>query len=306
MSQYTRQPPLSYSYSPRPPQSRPPRRQRRGRKVFIIIFVLLIASVLVYAVPRVRAPAKSAATTSPVAKPAAPPIDSTKIDTMSNAINGIINQDSNIDMSVSLIDLNSGQSEHYGDSAAFTAASTTKVITAADVLHQVEAGKESLSETINGSSAEYELQQMIVVSDDNAWNAFRNYLGFPQLQAYGQSIGLTSFQSQPNSVTSNDMALLLEKLWEGKILNNTDTQLVLGYMKQANYRQYIVPAVPSNDTIYHKAGFYEDYVHDEAIITSGSKAFVIVIFTNGNGVYDWEDRAEIMQQITQAALAAYF
>ena len=306
MSQYTRLPPRSYSYSPRPLPKPPRRQQHRDRKVFIVLFVLLIAGVLVYAVPQVKAPAKSAATTSPVAKPAAPAIDSAKLSTMANIINGIINQNSNIDMSVSMIDLGSGQSEHYGDTAAFTAASTTKVITAADFLHQVEAGQESLNETINGNTAEYEIQQMIVISDDNAWDELNEELGYDQLQDYANSIGLTSFQSEPNTVTSNDMALILEKLWEGQLLNSSNTQLLLGYMKQANYRQYIVPAVPSGDTIYHKVGLYEDNVHDEAIITSGSKAFVIVIFTNGNGVYNWPARAQIMQQITQAALAAYF
>jgi beta-lactamase class A len=131
-------------------------------------------------------------------------------------------------------------------------------------------------------------------------------LGFNQLQFYANSVGLSSFQSVANTVTSNDMATLLEQLYEGQLLNSINTQLLLSYMKQANYRQYIVPAVPSDDTIYHKVGLYEDNVDDEAIIVNGKKAFAIVIFTNGNGIYNWPARAQMMQQITGSALAAYF
>jgi beta-lactamase class A len=227
---------------------------------------------------------------------------------MSSAINSVINQNSKIDMSVSLIDLtnNVNQTEHYGDSSTFTAASTTKVITAADFLNEVEQGQQTLSETVNGETAEYEIQQMIVVSDDNAWAALNNTLGYSQLQSYANSIGATSFQPTPNTVTSSDMALVLQKLWEGQLLNSIDTQLLLGYMKQANYREYIVPAIPSSDTIYHKIGLYEDNVHDEAIITDGSDAFAVAIFTNGNGAYNWPARAQMMQQITVSALEAYF
>jgi beta-lactamase class A len=311
----------SYSYSPRTyevrqpePSLKQPRRKRRGRKLLILVVLVAVIAGVGYAYnSKDKSSVKQVVSTikahSFSLKPKPMPsniVPNYKITAMANTINGIITQNSNIDMSVSLIDLSNNQAENYGDSQAFTAASTTKVITAADFLHQVEAGQESLSETINGSSAEYEIQQMIVVSDDNAWDALNTELGYPQLQAYADSIGVNSFQSIPNTVTSADMALLLQKLYGGQLLNASDTQLLLSYMKQANYREYIVPAVPSGDTIYHKIGLYEDNVHDEAIITNGSKAFVIVIFTNGNGTYNWPGRAQLMQQITKAALTAYF
>jgi beta-lactamase class A len=315
MNAPTQRPRQNYSYTPtlrRPPLKRPqPSRHHRGRKLLAVAVVLLITAGIIYKlVPRSTTDLKHVS--SAVFTPPAPtvimptPVANPNIPAMANTINGIISANSNIDMSVSLIDLSNDQAEHYGDTAAFTAASTTKVITAADFLQQVQDGQESLTETINGSTAEYEIQQMIVISDDNAWAALNTELGYSQLQSYAATIGAPSFQSVPNTVTSDDMAQVMAKLYEGKLLNASNTQLLLGYLKQANYRTYIVPAVPAGDTIYHKIGLYEDNVHDEAIITNGSKAFVIVIFTNGNGVYNWPARAQIMQQITQAALAVYF
>lgn len=226
---------------------------------------------------------------------------------MGQTINSIIADNSNVSTSVSLIDLSSGQPEHYGVNQTFQAASTAKVLTAEYFLHEVEAGKRSLSETVNGNTARHELQQMIVVSDDNAWAAFNNLLGYNNLQKYtDKTLGIRNYQAYNNSLNSKDIAQALERLWQNKLLNSAYKSLLLSYMKQANYRQYIVPAIPSGDTIYHKIGLYEDYVNDAAIVTDGDKAFVIVIFTNGNGTYDWPNRAIMMQDITKAALKAYF
>jgi beta-lactamase class A len=234
-------------------------------------------------------------------------LSETSLGTMAQTINSVISQNSNITMSVNLIDLNGSQAEHYGVNQTFQAASTAKIITAEDFLHEVEVGKQSLNETINGDTAEYELQQMIVISDDTAWAALDDTLGYSNLQDYADStFGISDYQAYNNSLSSKDIALALQGLWQGKLLNSSDSQLLLSYLKQANYRQYIVPAVPANDIIYHKIGLYEDYVNDAAIITHGNKAFVIVIFTNGNGLYNWPARATMMQTIAKAALKAYF
>lgn len=315
-----KQPYQNYYYRPTTPigtavKAPQPHIKRHRVRVFVVFLVIIALCVgISYGftrsgkaiVKKYAKPVINLTKPQPVPAPTPSGLTPAALGTMTSAINAVISQNSDIDMSVSLVDLTNNQTEHYGDSNAFTAASTTKVLTAADFLHQVEIGQQSLNETIEDDTAGDEIQQMIVVSNDEDWNDIRNYLSFSQLQAYANSIGLESYQSTPNSVTSNDMALLLEKLYEGNLLNRSDTQLLLSYMKQANYREYIVPAVPSSDTIYHKTGFYIDNLNDEAIITNGQKAFAIVIFTDGNGEYDWPERAELMQTITKAALAAYF
>jgi beta-lactamase class A len=288
--------------------SQPPRRSHRLRRaVSTFILAALVVVGVHYALVHPRGTkttpvAKATQTTKTAAQPVTttPTIDLTSV---SNQINSVIQQHSSIDFSVSLIDLTNGQSAHYGDSAAFTAASVTKLITAADFLNEVEKGQQTLTETINGSSAKYELQQMIVVSDDNAWDALNTHLGYAQVQDYAANLGWTSFQSIPNTVTSDNIANLLQQLYGGKLLNTSDTNLLLGWMKQANYRTYVVPAVPAGDTIYHKIGLYEDFVNDATIITNGKQTVVLVIFTNGNGTYNWPARALMMQQIAKPVIS---
>lgn len=187
-----------------------------------------------------------------------------------------------------------------------TAASVSKILTAADFLQEVEKGQQTLSETLDdGNTASYDIQQMIVVSDDDSWEELNEQLTYPQMQSYADSIGVNSYQWQNNTLSAYDTANMLTKLWERKLLNATNTNLILGYMKQANYRQYIVPAVPTYDTIYHKIGLDDDDVNDAAIITNGKTTISLVIFTDGNGIYDWTNRATLMQQITKDFLAYY-
>jgi len=234
-------------------------------------------------------------------------ISSANEDTMAQTITALIVQNSGIDMSVNIIDLSNNQSFHYGTNDTFQAASTAKIITAEYFLHEVEEGQQSLTETVNGHTAEYELQQMIVVSDDNAWAALNNLLGYSNLQNYAdKQFGISDYQAYNNSLSSKDIALALQQLWQGTVINKSDTQLLLGYLKIANYREYIVPAIPADDTIYHKIGLYQDYVNDAAIINHNNQAYILVIFTNGKGAYDWPARATTMQNITKATLKAFF
>ncbi len=230
-----------------------------------------------------------------------------KLETLKSAVNSIINNNSGINFEVSAIDITGDNKQlDFGQSGPMAAASVSKILTAADFLQEVEKGQQSLNETLeDGNTASYDLQQMIVVSDDNAWESLNDQLTYIQIQSYADQIGVNSYQWQNNTLSAYDTANMLAKLWGGKLLNKTNTDLILGYMKQANYRQYIVPAVPSYDTIYHKIGLYNDNVNDAAIISNGKQTISLVIFTNGNGTYDWQNRATLMQQITTAFLSYY-
>jgi beta-lactamase class A len=313
----------AYYYSngqnvPVPPVPKKPKK-RRGKflKRFIFLIVIVVVALGAYSVLSnsknisssdnnkavVISPNKGSKTTT-----TKDGISRATIDTMAQTINGVIVQNSGIDMSVNVIDLSNNQAFHYGtNESTFQDASTAKIITAEYFLHEVEEGQQSLTETVNGHTAEYELQQMIVVSDDTAWGALNSLLGYNNLQNYAdKQFGISDYQAYNNSSSSKDIALALQQLWQGTVLNKTNTQLLLGYLKIANYREYIVPAIPADDTIYHKIGLYQDYVNDAAIVSHNNQAYVIVIFTNGKGTYDWPARAVDMQNITKATLKAFF
>ena len=251
----------------------------------------------------VAAAANSAAQkTTPSPHPAAPTITA---DEMGNKINAIIAANSDTDIGVSITDLKTGQVYHYGLSAVFEAASIGKLITTADYLNDVEHGKASLNDQIDGVSANEQIRLMIEESDNTAWLSMNTQIGHPALAAYAKSIGLSTYDPDKNYIAVDDINTIVTKLYQGKLLNQKDTKLVLDHMKIANEASYIPPAVPSGVTVYHKAGLLDDRVHDAAIINDGKHAYTLVIFTNGHLKFHPTDRGELFHQITKATVAHF-
>jgi len=231
------------------------------------------------------------------------PVDTTQLDSQ---INAIISQNPDITFGVSITDVNSGATYHYGNSAPMTAASVTKVLTATDYLKEVDLGHKSLDTImVDGHTAQYDMEQMIVVSDNDAWHVLNDALGYPQMQSYAHSIGLSSYAYSNNVISAKDTALLLHDLYTRKLITEDHTQLLLSYMARANYRDLIIPAVPETDTVYHKAGEYAGSLNDAAIITNDSRAIVISIFTKSNKSYSKSRVASLMQDITTPALVTF-
>lgn len=223
------------------------------------------------------------------------------------AIQGVVDQHPELDLSVSLTDLQTGKAYHYGDSSSFTAASVGKLITTATFINKVEKGTASLSQTVGGYTAKTEIQKMLVDSDNTAWKNMEEAVGLSTQQAYAESIGITSYDATQNTVSSSDIALLLTKLSSGKLFNDDNTGLVLSYMAQANYRGYIVAAIPDGVNVYHKVGLLEDRVHDAAIIKKGDRSYVLVVFSKAkSGAYDFSEAPTLFEKITTDSLQAFF
>jgi beta-lactamase class A len=229
-------------------------------------------------------------------------VDSAALDEIQTVINKYSNT---LDISVSVTDLQTGKAYHYGDTAGFTAASVGKLVTAATFLHEVDNDAASLSQSVGGTTAQEELRLMLVESDNTAWHNMEMAVTLSAQQAYAESIGLASYDAESNTVSSDDIAKLLTKLAQGTLFADQYTQIMLGYMQQANYRGYIVAAVPDDVTVYHKVGLLEDRVHDAAIIKKDDRSYVLVVFSKTAGAYDFSKASPLFGSITNATLKAF-
>lgn len=229
---------------------------------------------------------------------------SARIGQFSKSVNTLLAAQAPLDMTV-VAGSDTQALQRYGTAAAYDGASTGKLLTAADYLHHVQTGSASLQQYIDGQRAQDLLEKMIVNSDDIAWLSLNNYLGHDDLSRYAAALGFAQYDVATNTFPAEDIAVLLQKLYSGQLLPTSQRELLLTYMGRANYRDYIVAAVPAGDTVYHKVGMDADDVHDAAIIQSGRHWLVLVIFTNGHGTYNWDHRAQLMQTITKQAIAAY-
>jgi len=231
------------------------------------------------------------------------PVDTTNLDSQ---ITSIINANMDVVIGVSIKDLSTGSIHNYGNPGAMTAASVTKVLTAVDYMKEVELGHKSLDTVMsNGHTAQSNIEQMIVVSDNDAWHILNDSLTYTQLQAYAESIGLSSYYYGDNVISAADTTKLLGDMYQRKLIDESHTQLLLSYMERANYRDLIIPAVPTTDTVYHKAGEYLVNLNDAAIITNSQETIVLSIFTESLYSYDKPRVSAIMQQITAPTLQTF-
>jgi beta-lactamase class A len=217
-------------------------------------------------------------------------------------MNQVINADpDSLTTAATLIDLDTGQQYDAGATGTlFKAASTAKVLAAVDYLHEVEEGQATLTQDIDGTSAEQLINQMIEVSDDQAWTDINDFLG-DQQQTYATSIGLSSFTGgEYNTMTAADEAKLLAELYEGKLINATDRSLLYSYMANTTSTNLIQAALPSDATVYHKYGQLWGYLNDAAIVSYQGHHFALVIFTNNtDGTTDeYTDQVTLMHSIT--------
>lgn len=220
-------------------------------------------------------------------------------------VKSLISANDKLQISVTAIDLKSGETQSVGAQTPFNAASTTKLLTAILYLREVEQGRRNLNTGITWYSGPEALRQLINRSNDAVWTELNDELGSEKLESFARSIGVMDYDFDANSTSSKSMATLLQKLYKGQLLSTKNTNTLLSYMQETNYENFIPPAVDKELKLYHKVGLVEDYVHDAAVISDGQNDFVLVIYTNGNGTYNWGQRAELMQEITKFALPAY-
>ncbi len=233
---------------------------------------------------------------------------STQIDeaALSNQVQALLAQNSDLDMSVSIGDLQTNKTYHWGDSAGYTAASLGKIITAAAYLHLTESGQASLDDTIDGVTSREQLTKLIKESDNDAWMALNQAITLDGLQQYAKTLGLANYDPQENSMTSDQITQVCAKLYKGALLGAADTSLLLSLMKNANMRDYIVAAIPSGTTVYHKVGYLDDRLNETAIITRDNHSYVLTIFTKAPDSYDFSRGTDLFTSLTRSSLKAFF
>lgn len=300
----------TYSYYRPPTYNAPaPKKRRTGRR--IAMFGLLVAVVMItshfFVGTKLPLPKTSSDSQKVSATTIKPVLDPSQQAPMASQIIATISAHPDMEVGVSVEDLNNGRQYNYGLSEPFIAASVGKLITASFYLHEVEISKLSMNKHLSYGTAGYELQQMIEQSDNTAWNDLATVLTHPGLKQYGLQIGLSNYDPWQNTLTASDIALLLGKLYKGELLNAADTQLLMSYMHDANYDTYIPASIPSGVKVYHKAGWLSDRVHDAAIIDNGKHPYALVIFTKeaDGSNYDSTDGHQIFDSITQATVNAF-
>lgn len=276
-----------------------PQKKNHSKRYFFTFLILLLAGGVFYFLdikPKkiTTSETKVAATEEKIKIPkiVIPP----KVN-ITDEINKILIEYPNVSTSVTMIDLNSGTKTPIGNSNVYTAASTTKVLSAVCLLERVEAGKTTLDKVVGGYKLSWHLKQMINQSNNNSWEVINQTIGYQNLINCAKNKGLTSYNFYNNTVSGSEMATLLQQLYAGQLLTVENTNLLLSHMQNTNYEYLIPSGLPSETVFYHKYGAYGTNLHDIAIIKA-KNPFVLTIYTGGQSINN-EQRYALFKKITQ-------
>jgi beta-lactamase class A len=197
--------------------------------------------------------------------------------------------------------MKTGERNTFNGDDEHIAASTTKLIPATYTLRQIEAGKVSFDDKMGSYTVKWQLQQMVNQSNNISWELFYEKFGRSTLQTYARSIGMKNFTISKNTMTAEDMAVLLKKIYKKELLNEENNNYLLSLMQKTEDDSFI-PNAKTRPLLRHKNGKLETNVNEAVINTDPDNPFIMAIYSEGNGVWGYAERAKLFHLIIESVM----
>src|SRR5438270_860789 len=204
------------------------------------------------------------------------------------------------DVGVAALDLNTGETVSIKGNTPFPMASTVKVAIAALYLAQVDNGRRSLDDTINGQSARSLMARMLIHSDNIATDILLHDLGGPAaVHDWLRDNGVTGLRvdrtigellhskrdlwDRRDSSTPVAMVDLLKRIYKAELIKPESRNYLLDLMAQCQTGKNRMKAMlPSGTPVEHKTGTLDGLADDVGFITlPDGRRVAVAIFTRG-------------------------
>src|SRR6478752_4407481 len=204
------------------------------------------------------------------------------------------------DVGVAALDLNTGETVSIKGNTPFPMASTVKVAVAALYLAQVDHGRRSLDDTINGYSARGLMARMLIHSDNRATDMLLKDLGGPRvLHDWLQDNGVTGLRvdrtiaqllsdkrdlwDRRDSSTPTAMVDLLRRIYKAELIKPSSRNYLLDLMSQCETGKNRMKALlPFGTPVEHKTGTLNGFADDVGFITlPDGRRIAVAIFARG-------------------------
>ena len=204
------------------------------------------------------------------------------------------------DVGVAALDLNTGETVSIKGNTPFPMASTVKVAIAALYLAQVDNGRRSLDDTINGQPVRTLMRRMLVFSDNHAADILFKDVGGPHaVAAWLQDNGIKGLHvdrtiaellsakrdlfDHRDSSTPVGMVELLRRIYKAELIKPESRNYLLDVMSQcATGKNRMKWLLPSGTLVEHKTGTLTGLADDVGFMTlPDGRPVAVAIFTRG-------------------------
>lgn len=208
--------------------------------------------------------------------------------------------DSSADVGVAALDLNTGEAVSIKGDTPFPMASTVKVAIATLYLSQVDHGKKTLDDTIQGQPVRKLMDRMLIYSDNHAADILFKDVGGPQAVhhfltengVHGVHVDRTIAQllaarrdlwDTRDSSTPKGMIQLLQRIYKAEIISEKSRDYLLSVMAKCetgkNRMKWLLPA---GTPVEHKTGTLDGLADDVGFISMpDGHRIAIAIFARG-------------------------
>ena len=204
------------------------------------------------------------------------------------------------DVGIAAIDLNTGETVSIKGNTPFPMASTVKVAIAALYLAQVDNGRRSLDDRINGQPVRGLMRRMLVFSDNRAADILFKDVGGPHaVHDWLEDNGVTGVHvdrtiaqllsarrdlwDRRDSSTPVAMVDLLRRIYKAELIKPESRDYLLGLMAQCQTgKNRMKWLLPTGTPVEHKTGTLDGLADDVGFITlPDGRRVAVAIFTRG-------------------------
>ena len=130
----------------------------------------------------------------------------------------------------------------------------------------------------------YSYQQLLELmgqySDNTAFKVIRGILGDAKIQQTIDNLDLNQTSLKDFGTTPQDMGLLFQKLYQGKIINTAHYDQMLGFLTKTAFENWLAAGLPNDVSVAHKIGKDLGVFSDGGIVLA-KQPYVIIIMSKG-------------------------
>lgn len=200
----------------------------------------------------------------------------------------------------SVINLTSGYAYGVNEDEPMEAASLIKLPVMALAFKEADKGLLNLDETyllkasdkvagsgsLYGKAVGYQityrdlLQLMGQESDNTAFNIMRQKYGDEKINTFAQSLGMKNTDIKKNQTTAEDVALLFQNLYLGKVVSEGSKETLFASLTKTIYEDFLPKGISIDIRVAHKYGREAGVLNDAGIVYS-EKPFILVLLSKG-------------------------